>query len=76
MVLPITADIALQAFELPASYPKDPADRIIGATALIEGLSACDRRPRNPQFECRADNLVNLAFVSISLTFLFPRESA
>jgi PIN domain nuclease of toxin-antitoxin system len=24
---------------LPASYPKDPADRIIGATALVEGLS-------------------------------------
>jgi PIN domain nuclease of toxin-antitoxin system len=38
VVLPITASIALQAFELPASYPKDPADRIIGATALIEDL--------------------------------------
>jgi len=23
----------------PASYPKDPADRLIGATALVEGLS-------------------------------------
>ena len=23
---------------LPAVYPKDPADRIIGATALVEGL--------------------------------------
>jgi predicted nucleic acid-binding protein len=23
----------------PAAYPKDPADRIIGATALVEGLS-------------------------------------
>jgi len=38
VVLPITARIALQALELPASYPKDPADRIIGATALIEGI--------------------------------------
>lgn len=38
VVLPITANIALQAFELPASYPKDPADRIIGATALIEDI--------------------------------------
>jgi PIN domain nuclease of toxin-antitoxin system len=38
VVLPITASIALQAFELPAGYPKDPADRIIGATALIEDL--------------------------------------
>jgi PIN domain nuclease of toxin-antitoxin system len=38
VVLPITANIALRAFELPASYPKDPADRIIGATALIEDI--------------------------------------
>jgi PIN domain nuclease of toxin-antitoxin system len=38
VVLPITANIALQAFELPASYPKDPADRIIGATALMEDI--------------------------------------
>jgi PIN domain nuclease of toxin-antitoxin system len=38
VVLPITANIALQASELPASYPKDPADRIIGATALIEDI--------------------------------------
>ncbi len=39
VVLPITATIALQAFALPAGYPKDPADRIIGATALVEGLT-------------------------------------
>jgi len=38
VVLPITANIALQALELPASYPKDPADRIIGATALVEDI--------------------------------------
>lgn len=38
VALPITASIALQAFELPASYPNDPADRIIGATALIEDI--------------------------------------
>jgi PIN domain nuclease of toxin-antitoxin system len=38
VVLPITANIALQAFELPASYPKDPADRIIGATALVHDI--------------------------------------
>jgi PIN domain nuclease of toxin-antitoxin system len=39
VVLPITANIALQAFELPPNYPRDPADRIIGATALIEDIS-------------------------------------
>jgi PIN domain nuclease of toxin-antitoxin system len=38
IVLPITANVALQAFQLPESYPKDPVDRIIGATALIEDL--------------------------------------
>jgi PIN domain nuclease of toxin-antitoxin system len=38
IVLPITRNIALQAFELPERYPPDPADRIIGATALIEGI--------------------------------------
>ena len=38
VVLPITANIALQAYELPAGYPNDPVDRIIGATALIEDL--------------------------------------
>lgn len=38
VVLPITGNIALQAFELPASYPKDPVDRVIGATALTEDI--------------------------------------
>jgi PIN domain nuclease of toxin-antitoxin system len=38
IVLPMTANIALQAFELPTNYPNDPVDRIIGATALIEDL--------------------------------------
>jgi PIN domain nuclease of toxin-antitoxin system len=38
IVFPITGKIALQAADLPATYPKDPADRIIGATALIEDL--------------------------------------
>jgi len=37
-VLPITGRICVRAFEFPASYPKDPADRVIGATAIIEGL--------------------------------------
>lgn len=49
IVLPITANVALQALALPASYPKDPADRIIGATALIEDipLITADREIRN-----------------------------
>jgi PIN domain nuclease of toxin-antitoxin system len=39
VVLPITSRVCVRAIGLPATYPKDPADRIIGATALIEGLS-------------------------------------
>jgi PIN domain nuclease of toxin-antitoxin system len=38
VVLPITGSIALQTSELPASYPNDPVDRIIGATALIHDI--------------------------------------
>jgi PIN domain nuclease of toxin-antitoxin system len=39
VVLPITGRICVRAMGLPAAYPKDPADRIIGATALVEGIS-------------------------------------
>jgi PIN domain nuclease of toxin-antitoxin system len=38
VVLPITGKIAMQAFELPASFPKDPVDRVMAATALIEDI--------------------------------------
>ena len=39
VVLPISARACARAMALPATYSKDPADRIIGATALVEGLS-------------------------------------
>lgn len=39
IVLPISSRACVRALGLPATYPKDPADRIIGATALVEGLS-------------------------------------
>ena len=38
VVLPITGRACVRAHGLPAAYPKDPADRIIAATALVEGL--------------------------------------
>jgi len=38
VVLPITGRVCVRAMALPASYPKDPADRVIGATALVEGI--------------------------------------
>jgi PIN domain nuclease of toxin-antitoxin system len=37
-VLPITPGIAARAVSFPESYPKDPQDRLIGATALVEGV--------------------------------------
>jgi PIN domain nuclease of toxin-antitoxin system len=36
--LPITPEIAARAVGFPDSYPKDPQDRLIGATALEEGI--------------------------------------
>jgi len=38
IVLPINGRACVRMLGLPAAYPKDPADRIIGATALVEGL--------------------------------------
>ena len=37
-VLPITPEIAARAVSFPDSYPKDPQDRLIGATALVGGI--------------------------------------
>lgn len=37
-VLPLTGRICARAIELPSFYPRDPADRLIAATALTEGL--------------------------------------
>jgi PIN domain nuclease of toxin-antitoxin system len=37
-VLPITPEVAARAVSFPDSYPKDPQDRLIGATALVEGI--------------------------------------
>jgi PIN domain nuclease of toxin-antitoxin system len=47
-VLPINSAIAAATTRLPASYPRDPADRIIGATALVHGatLITADERIR------------------------------
>ena len=37
-VFPITHAIAILANQLPATYPSDPCDRLIGGTALAEGI--------------------------------------
>ena len=38
-VKPITAEIAALATQFPDDYPKDPIDRLIGATARAEGIA-------------------------------------
>ena len=42
-VLPITPEIAARAVSFPDPYPKDPQDRLIGATALVEGMQLVTR---------------------------------
>jgi len=42
-VLPITPEIAARAVSFPDPYPKDPQDRLIGATALVEGIQLITR---------------------------------
>jgi predicted nucleic acid-binding protein len=37
-IVPITPKIALLVNQLPESYSNDPCDRLIGATALAEGI--------------------------------------
>ncbi len=39
MIEPITPEIAAFAVQLPSSFPKDPADRLIAATAMVEGAA-------------------------------------
>ncbi len=45
-VLPLTPEIAVRSVQFPTTYPNDPQDRIIGATAIVEGvrLLTHDRR--------------------------------
>ena len=39
VVQPITGRICVETTRLPDAYPKDPMDRLIGATAIVEGLT-------------------------------------
>jgi PIN domain nuclease of toxin-antitoxin system len=38
IVRPITPEITARAVRLPTTYPKDPQDRLIGSTAIVEGI--------------------------------------
>lgn len=43
VIKPITSEIAALATQFPDDYPKDPVDRLIGATARAEGLALVTR---------------------------------
>jgi PIN domain nuclease of toxin-antitoxin system len=45
-VLPITPEIAALATQFPDEYPRDPVDRLIGATARAEGLTLVTKDER------------------------------
>jgi PIN domain nuclease of toxin-antitoxin system len=71
IVLPISARICVRSSSLPSSYPNDPADRIIGATALSEGLPliTADRAIRNSRTP--SNNLVSMEWrTNLPLPFL------
>ena len=38
ILMPVTPEIAALAVRLPDEFPKDPADRLIAATAIVEGM--------------------------------------
>jgi PIN domain nuclease of toxin-antitoxin system len=38
-IRPITPQIAILANQLPSTYSNDPSDRLIGATAMAEGIA-------------------------------------
>jgi PIN domain nuclease of toxin-antitoxin system len=42
-IRPITYEIAALAVQFPDDYPRDPADRLIGATTRAEGLTLITR---------------------------------
>jgi PIN domain nuclease of toxin-antitoxin system len=39
VILPITRDVCVHTLAFPRGYPRDPADLIIGATAVVNGLT-------------------------------------
>jgi PIN domain nuclease of toxin-antitoxin system len=48
-VKPIRPEIVAVAAHLPDNYPKDPSDRLIGSTAIVEGMAliTADEKIRN-----------------------------
>lgn len=45
-LLPLTPAVAVKAANLPASFPGDPADRLIAATAIVESATLVTKDER------------------------------
>jgi PIN domain nuclease of toxin-antitoxin system len=52
VVVPITAEVAAIAPQFSDDYPKDPADRLIGATVMAEGIALVTRDERMRKHHC------------------------
>jgi PIN domain nuclease of toxin-antitoxin system len=55
VVKSMTPEIVALAAHLPDSYPKDPSDRLIGSTAIVDGMAlvTADEKIRNSRIvEC------------------------
>lgn len=46
VIMPISAEVAAIAAQFSDDYPKDPADRLIGATAMAGGMALVTRDER------------------------------
>jgi|SRR5271170_2580975 len=42
-VIPLTGEVAERGTQFSKAYPRDPADKLIGATALVHGLQLVTR---------------------------------
>ena len=64
--------VAVLANQLPADYSSDPCDRLIGATALAEGIPLVTNS--NPRVQADQDNLVSAGRKSLSGRMMFLPE--
>ena len=71
-IRPVTVKVAVLANQLPADYSSDPCDRLIGATALAEGIPLVTNS--NPRVQADQDNLVSAGRKSLSRRMMFLPE--